>query len=371
MKLSELTLRNLKPHPKTRSYADDQMDNLHVIVTPRGTKTFSLVHYVHGKRTRTKIGRYGIISLKQAREIARKIQAEVTLGNYSTPSIQTLEQVFDVYKRVHLSTLKPTTAKVNENLIRRHFHPLFPSPIHAIQREDIIAIVDGLSSTPSEGNHAFARIREMMNWCVRRGYIEVSPCLNLKKPYKEKSRDRVLSIDELKRIKTASHELKFPFGYLALLLMYTACRRDEIASLEWSFLKGHLRPTDWPEVAVIPDTKNTTTLILPLSAQAQKTLFGIPKIEKFVFPSRNDPNKCISGFSYGAKKLKELSGVTGWTMHDFRRSAATHIAEMGTPQHVIDRILNHTKKGVSGTYNRYHYFEEAKEALQKYSDLLE
>ena len=47
-------------------------------VSPKGTRTFLTML---GSGRRHTIGRYGVITLKQAREAATKLQAEKTLGN--------------------------------------------------------------------------------------------------------------------------------------------------------------------------------------------------------------------------------------------------------------------------------------------------
>ena len=39
--------------------------------------------------------------------------------------------------------------------------------------------------------------------------------------------------------------------------------------------------------------------------------------------------------------------------------------------HIAERCLNHKIKGVEGIYNRHDYYEERKEALQRWADLLE
>ena len=60
-----------------------------------------------------------------------------------------------------------------------------------------------------------------------------------------------------------------------------------------------------------------------------------------------------------------------FTVHDFRRTARTHLAALGVLPHIGERCLNHKVKGVEGIYNRHDFFEERKEALQKWADLLD
>ena len=71
--------------------------------------------------------------------------------------------------------------------------------------------------------------------------------------------------------------------------------------------------------------------------------------------------------------LHERSGVTGWTVHDLRRSAATGMANIGVQPHIIEAVLNHVsghKAGVAGIYNRSSYEREVRNALAAWADHL-
>jgi integrase len=73
-----------------------------------------------------------------------------------------------------------------------------------------------------------------------------------------------------------------------------------------------------------------------------------------------------------AKNIRPtLKDVAPFTVHDFRRTARTHLAALGVAPHVGERCLNHAVKGVEGIYMRHDFYEERKEALQKWADLLD
>lgn len=57
-------------------------------------------------------------------------------------------------------------------------------------------------------------------------------------------------------------------------------------------------------------------------------------------------------------------------MHDFRRTARTHLAALGVEPHVAERCLNHKLKGVEGVYNRHDYLAERRRALEAWGQLL-
>ena len=102
-----------------------------------------------------------------------------------------------------------------------------------------------------------------------------------------------------------------------------------------------------------------------------------PHRNDFVFGRRQ--GRPFGGWSQAKTALDQRISAMGhklehWTIHDLRRSAATHMADLGVLPHVIEAVLNHvsvSKRGVSGVYNRSDYASEKRIALQKWSDHLE
>ena len=57
-------------------------------------------------------------------------------------------------------------------------------------------------------------------------------------------------------------------------------------------------------------------------------------------------------------RLDPRVGVADWRLHDFRRTVATGMADLGIQPHIIEAVLNHYsghKAGVAGIYNRSTY----------------
>jgi integrase len=79
----------------------------------------------------------------------------------------------------------------------------------------------------------------------------------------------------------------------------------------------------------------------------------------------------ISGFSKLKRRLDKLAGVTGWRLHDLRRSAATHMQELGVRNEIVQAVLNHAIPGVGGVYLRAELEGEKAEALRAWAAELE
>src|SRR3974390_3020893 len=80
-------------------------------------------------------------------------------------------------------------------------------------------------------------------------------------------------------------------------------------------------------------------------------------------------SRSFKRFSKAKRQLDQLSGVTGWRLHDLRRTCVSGMAGLGVAPHVADKILNHqagTISGVAAVYQRHQFFAERREALERW-----
>ena len=76
--------------------------------------------------------------------------------------------------------------------------------------------------------------------------------------------------------------------------------------------------------------------------------------------------KPFQEFSQAKRLLDQLWGVTGWRLHDLRRTCVSGMARLGVAPHVADKILNHqsgTISGVAAVYQRHNFLTERRAAL--------
>ena len=79
----------------------------------------------------------------------------------------------------------------------------------------------------------------------------------------------------------------------------------------------------------------------------------------------------FQGYSKAKAKLDERSRVSGWTLHDLRRTVVSGMAALGVAPHVADKILNHqtgTISGVAAVYQRHEFMKERSEALELWGE---
>jgi integrase len=329
-------------------------------VSQGGSKTFIVLI---GSGKRKTIGRYPTISLQQARDAARRIVAEKTLGIVHKQSIS-----FDDAVSLFLSSCqqrnKPRTVADYRAHIKRHFK-FGARRLSDITTDDISNIIDRLKATPTEQNHAHTTLSILLKWAVRRGYIERSPMERLQLPARLKPRSRILSDDELRAVYLAANSPVF--GSIVRLCILLGQRRSEIGSLRWDWIDREARTIAFPAEVI----KNNRVHVIPYERMAEEIFASIPVLSDHLFPGR-DGNATFQGWSKSKHVLDLNSGVKEWTLHDLRRVFSTRVAAYAQP-HVLERILNHSAGQISGVariYNQFQYMAEMREALQKWESHL-
>jgi integrase len=197
-------------------------------------------------------------------------------------------------------------------------------------------------------------------WGVKRGALSINPFVNLPVAPTLK-RERVLSDDELAVIWRAT-DGPGPFNGIVRLLILTGQRREEVAGMTWA----ELADDTWTIPA--SRTKNGATHIVPLSAQAQDLLRMAPRFGELVFPGLRGP---FNGWSKAKAALDARSGVTGWRLHDLRRTAATGLQRLGVRLEVTEQVLNHvsgSRAGIVGVYQRHDFASEKRAALEAWGE---
>jgi integrase len=239
----------------------------------------------------------------------------------------------------------------------------------------------GVSEPRARALHA--ALSGLFTWLQRQRRIAVDPTANLHPPAAPKARDRVLSNDEIRWLWKAAESADAPrqpgaprpFAPLLKLLLLTGARLNEIAGMAHDELRDdgtwHLAGNR---------TKNGRPHTVPLSPAARDLIAAMPGDSGLLFTTNGRTR--VSGWSRMKARLDKTMlalarakrGATAtippWRLHDLRRTAATGMAELGIPPHIVEAALNHVsgaRAGVAGTYNRAAYLDERRAALERWS----
>lgn len=410
MRFTEISIKNLKPRDKKYYVRADLGTGKHgfaVCVYPSGVKSWFFIYTFNGKRFSLALGNYPEIGLAKAMELfddkwslyrAGKNPAEVVaLEEREQRLAPTLEKLVDEYLTKHAKRFKRSWSE-DERILNREILPAWgPMKAADITKRDVLLLIENIldRNAPASANNTFQIIRKMFNFAVERDMIPFTPCAGLKLPAPKVVRDRVLSEAEIKTLwENIPRCSMTPDVQRALkLILVTAQRPGEVACMHrkdidgrWWTVPAGASKNGKPNRVFLTDL--AMGLIGDLTVTDLKT--GEVKDKTHIFPCpHKNKKKPMEGHALavavrrnlimpvvdengrpvikdGEPVMQNLLGVSHFTPHDLRRTAATFMAKAGEMDEVIDAVLNHAKQGVIKVYNVYRYDKEKQVALQRW-----
>ena len=380
---------------------DTELKGFGLRVTPNGVKTFIVRYRAGGGRSGTlrqvTLGRYGALTPDQARRLALQTLGAVSSGSDPARELAakraayTLAEVCRAFLEHHVEAKRKTSTAVNyRGILDRLVLPeLGGKKAVEITPADIARLHSKLKAIPYQANRALAVIGSVYGFAGKTGLVPrgTNPAAGLDK-YRERSRERFLTSDELGRLgetireaetiglpwqidegrSTAKHAPKPEKRWTKIdrhaaaalrLLLLTGCRLREILHLRWSEVdlgRGLL---------LLPDSKTGKKAIV-LNGPALTLLSELPRIGTYV----------IAGASAGTQDEKprpdlkkpwasvsKHAGLAGVRLHDLRHTHASIGAGAGLGLPIIGKLLGHTQPA---TTQRYAHLDN--DPLRKASD---
>ena len=400
IRLTATAVERFQPPPSGQvEYYDTHLPAFGLRVSYSGTKAWFVMTRVDGKLTRVTLGRYPALSLAEARDKARVAVEHAKAGG--DPRQIEAEERRRTEKERH-TTFERVAALFMANYVDRELRPntareyrrILQGPdtqAWALTPDHLPHKARGLGSSRADGgagcvccrNRALAYLSKFFNWCLEQDLIIVSPTDRIRPLSSARSRDRVLTENELIWIWRALEGFPVPFGPLFQVLLLTGQRRSEVAGMRWDELRGLGTGAALWELPA-HRTKNGQTHLVPLAQTVQAILANVPRVSEYVFTTTGAT--AVSGFSKAKRLLDNrvadlraeegLPLLSPWTLHDLRRTMVTVMNErLGVPPHVVEAVVNHmnghAKRGVAGVYNRALYLSDRREALVAWASYVE
>ena len=205
-------------------------------VSASGTKTWFAAYRFKGKFKRLTVGRYPDKSLKDATDEARTEIAKL-IGDIDPATEKrqyreapTFEQVAELFLLRGTSHLRDHGKRYREQM-EKDFIPAWRDwKAQDITHADVVDVIDRIKDRGAVSAHrAHSMIRRFFNWDIQRGHREYNPATQIKR-YEERSRDRVLTHDEIKTLWEGLPEADMAeqIRLVLKLMLVTGQRKGEI-----------------------------------------------------------------------------------------------------------------------------------------------
>ncbi len=309
---------------------------------------------MYGKDRKLKVlGHYPSTSLADARHAAKQI----LLSPDDRPDYPLFADAVAQFLETQ-DHLAPLTKREYVRILKTRFEPPFKfKRINDVDTRAIAHILDSLSPTPGERKYAHSVLRRFFKWAAGRSLVDRSPVDGLDIPNPPRSRERVLSSDELKAVWKATEGMN-GFGRVIRLCITTGQRRGQIAALRGEWIDHEHMTISWPSTS----TKQKKPHVIPIGAV---TLDLLPKHAGLLFPAR-DRDTPLNGWSKATARLINRAGIAHFVPHDLRRTALTMWAQLRIDRDVREFLLGHTLKGIEAVYDHWDRMDPMREAILKW-----
>jgi integrase len=380
-KLTKRVADALKPDPGGRdSFAwDSELRGFGIRMKASGVASW-LVQYrnAEGRTRRLTIGKVGVLTPDQARQIARDKLTAVAKGRdpsaerHALRESTTVAELCDLYLKDAQSTgrVKKSTLAMDESRIERHVKPLLGnqsvrrlSPRDLARFQADVANGRTAKARPASGrggrttggrgvaSRTLGMIGTILEFAKRRQLIEQNPARGVQR-MPDSKRQRFLSHEELGRLGEAIASLEAGDGAstgtnAVLFLLLTGCRRMEALRLPWSWVDREAR------CIRLQDSKSGAQL-RPLGKAALSLLDGLARREgcSYLFPSeKGDVTSHFVGLPRVLERLLKQARIEpGVTVHVLRHTFAAVAAELGFSELTIAGLLGHRASGITARY---------------------
>ena len=400
-RLTASAIESFKPGPRRYEITDLGCAGLQLRIETTRAKSWIFRYYWQHRRQRIVLGAWPDVGLAQARELvtAARIllkrgidprtaglapQGTRRPGRASTEVVafrgpptdeHSIEFLASEYMTRHVIPHRKRPEQVQRMLDREILPKWRGRDARTIKPREVIELLDGIVArgVKVQANRIAGVLGQMFRFGIHRALLETTPVQLLYRPGgREKPRRRVLSDEELMAF-LLNRKLACRFersSRVLMLLLLTLQRRGELAVAEWREI--NFEKATW----TIPDehTKTGQGHIVPLSTWALEELKELKRAagnSRFVLPNEDgtaadDPKYITRSVARLQRRFRAI-GLEKFTAHDLRRTGRTGLARLGVATEIAERVLNHARDRIEGTYDLYNYLDEKRSALDNWA----
>ena len=376
---------------KDKPYKIHDRDGMYAYVSTSGTISFRFDYRFNDRRETLTIGKYGIISLSEARE--RLLNAKKLIDSGVSPTQQKKESksalkngecVGDWFLRyVDDADFADSTRKLRVDTFDRHAPSFANRKLTDITTQEIRSLCEKIKENGAPSAAVFVRdiFARTYQYAISKGMNVHNPAISISPSSiaRFKARERALTANEIKVfLKYLELSEVYPTSKKGLLLiLLTLVRKGEMVNAKWSEID--FDSSVWHIPAERMKARRAHNVYL--SKQAVDILLYLKSFAEnstFILPARGKPSQAVamSSLNRAIKKTIDLAGKEGvilddFTVHDLRRTGSTILHEQGYNTDWIEKALAHEQRGVRAVYNKAEYQEQRKSMMQEWADYLD
>lgn len=418
--LSDVAIKAAKPRDKTYTLPDGGGLTLEVLAT--GTKVWRLRYRLLGKLEKATLGQYpayGLAEARQWREEGKWLASRgaspaalkqgaplpadlpAVVKERAEAFIQSwcLEARAKAQAQAAAAAQAATTAKLvstvawewyDEVVVARNKSPrtiqralekdIVPAigdkAVDAVTVLDAQAITDAIKKRGSDQMALVTRNigARLFRYAIARQLCTFNPFAALDANFiaQARSREVALTLDEVGRLLRAVYQSSMRRSHkLAVhLLILTLARKGEVIAARWAEINFEEKLWSVPNTRM----KMGKPHLVPLAPEALALLEELRHLagdSPFVVPSSHGLDKPIAASTLNTALRSLEHDVRDFVIHDFRRTASTHLHEAGYPADWIEKALAHETGGIRGVYNKAQYLDQRRTMLAEWATLVD
>jgi len=416
MALSDTMLKAIKS--KEQAFSKSDSGGLFITVSPKGAKSWGLRYRLSGKQEKVTLGDYPAHSLAEARSWrddckalakrglspmalkrgalipddaspAAKDQAEAFIREWCLKAVEQAKakQAEGMAKNTveafawqwFEEVVKPANSNprnIKRILTKDVLPAIGDKQVGEVTPTDVLGVTDSIKARGADQMALATRnvMKRLFAYAIARQKASFNPAAAIEAKYiaTARSRDVALTPEEIGRLLRGVYQSNIKRSHkLAIhLLILCMVRKYELIGSRWE--EFDLEKGEW----AIPGVrmKKEKPHLVPLPRQAVAMLEELTELahgSEWVFPSRMTKKKPISHSTLNVAIRGLDLDVREFVIHDFRRTASTHLHETGYNSDWIEKALAHETKGIRGVYNRAEYIDQRREMLQWWADFVD
>jgi integrase len=344
---------------------DDEVRGLHLRAFP-DRKSFYLYYRFGGQERRPKLGDYGVLTINDARRIARSILLDVAEGKDPAERRRqgmTVDELADIWEKQQLPKRRDPSAAGHLRRIREHIGHLRVADLRWTDVEGMHRTITA-KGTPIKANRVLAYTSILLTFAER---IQERPansnfCPTIERNPETKRKRYLRPGDEAQRVgaglRARLYGPQHESVLFILLLLLTGARSSEIGQAREEDRRGN--------VLVIRDHKTVKT--------AGEKIIHLPDAAVKLLDDPDRPPHARTGYLVGVARprdaweaIREEAGCPDLRIHDLRHSFVSFGVGSGVSLSLAGLLVGHASPSTTKRYE--HLIDDpAREAVNKIAD---